>query len=379
MQHRLRLGQTLLRGEQLRPLLVEARLHRLLGGALLLEHILQPRDLAVVRGRRLLELGAQREQLGVDRVLLLQLLLPLRPPLLHLLAPLLQLLLVVRDLHRQRLHLLAVRVVQVAQPRLVRQPLSAQLLDDLVRLALRLLRLALQVVHRHRLVLDRLLRLRRGGVGVEELRVRLVPRLDHLVRLRRPLVGALLVLRRLRGEPLLVRRQLRHVRRRPLELLPQVGELLQDLRLLVLRRLGDRDAQLAPVLLRVLAAARQLERVARVVQPRAQLLVLLHRHRPLHAPPLRLHLQHQHLLQKLRRVGVAADERRELLQLLRERAERVGEVHVAEPLGHVVVHRAALGEGEVEVREAVRPRLLVGLVVRRDGEVEVRHLLDDDG
>ena len=47
---------------------------------------------------------------------------------------------------------------------------------------------------------------------------------------------------------------------------------------------------------------------------------------------LGLHLQHQHLLQELRRVGIAAEQARKLLQLHVER--RVGVAHEAHPVVH---------------------------------------------
>ena len=53
------------------------------------------------------------------------------------------------------------------------------------------------------------------------------------------------------------------------------------------------------------------------VRVRVRVRLNLHGHAPLRAPALGLHLQHHHLLQELRRVGVAADELRQLGQLHR--------------------------------------------------------------
>jgi hypothetical protein len=121
--------------------------------------------------------------------------------------------------------------------------------------------------------------------GLAHVRRLLVPLLDHMklldelrnVRLHE-LVEDLLALRI---------DNLNHV-----DVVAHHADLLEDRALLVLGRLGNRDAQLAPVLTAGAAAARGLERVARVVQLGTQLLILLHRDGPLHAPRLGLHLEH---------------------------------------------------------------------------------------
>ena len=98
---------------ELRLLRLHRPLHLLAQRTLLLEELLEPLNLAVVRRRRLLKLRAQGQQLSINRVLLGQLLLPLRPPLVHRRMTLLQIVIIRRQIDIQSINLLPVRIVHL--------------------------------------------------------------------------------------------------------------------------------------------------------------------------------------------------------------------------------------------------------------------------
>ena len=195
-------------------------------GARLLQAVLEALDLAVVGRAALLELGAQREQLGVDGVLLGQLLLPLAPPLVHRLLPLLQLLVLAGELERLALDGARVRLEGLGQLVLVPERVGAQLGGE-GRLLVR--SLAQLVVHLLVLLLHALhvtLRLHLRRVGRVEQRAHLVAPDDGHVALLRRLVRRELLRLRLLLHRRRVARALDHLPLGAVELLAHLAERL---------------------------------------------------------------------------------------------------------------------------------------------------------